>query len=254
MIKKLLLLAVAAMVFPALGSAEIPPIIYANWDHLGKDYPTWVEAEAAIAPSGADFNDDLFYPQNSRNLRSNLATLEIDSERGCRLFEEYYVSMVNPPFRGTLKDAIDNSSLVAFSRVVGQAYGFDRGTPGQLLEVAIDRSFKSAPFLESYFIFIPIGVFQSGPFRICKSDGRYATPPAIGERVLLMIPPYSPLDEPFLDLVWETSLITFSQDGAARLPDEFRLPKSDDVPFKSMSDYVKIEHMIESITAKKAEQ
>ncbi len=208
----------------AVEPGKIPPIYYANLEFISKDYPIWVEAEAAFGPDG-EFIETLFHPVALAPLRDFLSTPP-GPEKDCFDFGPRFESWVDPPDRSSLSQALEHSQLVLFGTIVDKAFGFDRGLPGQLLVVEPSKTLKSEVHLDFYMFFIPVGSFEAGPYKFCQNDFRYAEPPEIGERVVLMIPKVYDPAEPYLNLVYETSLISLSKDGEVHLPQEFRLSET----------------------------
>lgn len=63
---------------------------------------------------------------------------------------------------------------------------------------------------------MPVGRFTVGGVTICKTDGRYAEPPAIGDKVFLFVG--KPEDSSGDDA---GDVITVALDGALRLPRQY---------------------------------
>jgi hypothetical protein len=206
---------------PLPAAGEIPPILYANWDYIDNSYPTWVRADAAFTSSG-ELIEKVFHPLNAQGLRQLLA-LPPDPEHGCIAITERFESWVNPPDRGSLRQAVLHSELIFRGEVVDRAYGFDRGWPGQLLRVEPREVLLGKAVLDGYYFFVPVGTFQAGSYELCKTDYRYPEPPGRGDEVVLMLPYAAGPDEAFLDLVWETSILVLHRDGAVGVPARFDL-------------------------------
>lgn len=206
---------------------EIPPIIYSDsrTDYSGNlSYPVWVTADAAVTPSG-ELVEELFSKESRFQLGSMFK--RIRPRQGCLRIEEFYTDYLSPPDRTSLEKAVRHSEAIATARVLGKDYGFNGSTPGQLIAAEVTESIRGPLQVGAvhYFV-IPKGEFQAGSYNICKIDSRYAEPPQIGEEALLLVPDVENPDEPFLDLVWSTSLITFQENGNASLPHKFSLSRT----------------------------
>lgn len=182
--------------------------------------PGWVAAEAAIDPKGA-VTEQLFTPEIAASLQRQLSTPAVE---GCIRIEESYQSIVNPPDLSRLENAVEEAELVLTATVTAQGYGFRGDEPGQLLEIQPQWQAKGQIAKEPHYVFFPVGTFTAGPYRICKSDHRFAPPPEIGDEVLLFVAaPYSASDR-LLD-VWDgNSVVVIKADGKVSLPP--RLGKS----------------------------
>lgn len=203
----------------------IPPVVFARLPHRSADHPAFVSASAAFSADG-EVNAALFAPSTGAMLGRQLD--RVDPLRDCIVLEEVYVDRVNPPDRSTLPKAVHTAELVLRAEVVSRDYGFETSVPGQLLRVRPVEVYKGEAPLAHYFVFLPVGTFEAGPHRFCKSDYRYPEPPEIGDHVLLLVPELSSKEEPYLALDSEASIIAVDQDGSVRLPLLFRDEMADD--------------------------
>ncbi len=212
------------LLLPSALIAEIPSLLYVPMEDMDPNIPFWVSREAAIGPDGK-LATEFFHPIAAELLNSTFSE-PARPENDCNLaWEEVYQDWVNPPDRTTLDKLLQESEFVFLATIVDREFGFDRGIPGQLFEVVPKESFVGQLRLSSYYFFLPIGTFDVGPYKICKSDKRFPEYiPNEGEDVLLAIPQYAQpkTDEPFFDLVFDESIITIKPDGKLSLPDIFR--------------------------------
>jgi hypothetical protein len=180
--------------------------------------PVWVEASIAVLANG-DLNQELLGADAVRILKNQLRE---PRGRECTQFTEVYDSVPNPPVRGDIPSATRTAALVVEGKVTGRSFGFRGDIPGQLLRVRVEEVFKGGvPKGEDRFVFLPVATFQAGPYRICKTDQRYPTPPEPGERVLLFIPFVKEAQAPFLELFDDGGLVTVRADEKAALPGRF---------------------------------
>jgi hypothetical protein len=207
-------------------AADIPPVLFTTLPQVDPSYPTFVAASAAISSDGK-IDSDLFHPHAVRSLESLLA---VESATGCNELGPVYWELTNVPDRSTLRLAARTSQLTLVGRVVEREYGFHFFEAGQLLSIEVEEVIRGDAPLDRYYYFHPIGDFQAGPYRICKSDSRYPEPPAIGDRVLLMVPrPVTDPSEPYLELETPEGVVVLAADGEIRLPDRFRPQKEEGV-------------------------
>lgn len=191
-------------------------------------YPAFVSADVVLTANGA-VDEALFSPDAIDSIRSLLAT---DPQGDCIRVENYYESYVNPPARWTLEGAVRSSHLILLGTVVGKTFGFSGFTPGQLLHVRPDQTFKGTAKEDLYFVFLPTGNFSVGNARICKTDTRYATPPEIEEKVLALIPKLwnSERTGAFLETFDEAGVITIKESGDLSLPRRYLGNKVNGLP------------------------
>lgn len=219
----------------------IPPVVFARLPHRSADHPAFVSASAAFAADGM-VNTALFAPSAGAMLGRQLD--RVDPLRDCIVLDEFYVDRVNPPDRSTLAKAVQTSELILQTEVVSRDYGFESSVPGQLLRVRPVEVFKGEAPLPHYFVFLPVGTFEAGPHRFCKTDYRYPEPPEIGEQVLLLVPEVASREEPYLALDSEASIIAADEDGTVRLPLPFRDEVADGATVELASVVRQIEEAI----------
>lgn len=208
------LVASAACVLPAMAGDGIPNVLATQLPAIDKTYPTWVSASAAVRPDGS-LDPGLFHPVLWERLH-NLLVAPRDPVRGCFPAGEVFQSWVAPPDISSLEATFRSSEQVLRGRVVGREFGFDRGIPGQLFEAEVIETFKGSNDLSAYFFFVPVGTFEAGKIKICKTDYRFPAVPVVGDEVVLLIPQVAAGD-PFLDLRFEHGLIVL-RGGRAFLP------------------------------------
>lgn len=203
---------------PLLEREGIPPVVFVQLPLRSLDHPMFVSASVAITDDG-ELNTDLFAPDVARII--NRYYERHDPVRGCITLDEFYEEWAGSADRSTIEKAAQTAELVLVAEVVGRDYGFQHMIPGQLLRVRPERVLKGTAPLAHYLVFLPVGTFQSGPYRFCKTDSRYPEPPEIGERVLLLVPVGGDPQEPYLDLRTEASIVTVDAGGKVDLPQPF---------------------------------
>lgn len=196
----------------------IPPVLFVQLPLRSADHPIFVSASIAVTDDG-DFNTDLFAPSVLRML--DRYPDRRDPVAGCIVLEEFYEEWVGSSDRSTIEKASQTAEVILTAEVVGRDFGFQHMVPGQLLRVRPERVLKGQAPLSHYFVFLPIGTFESGPYKFCKTDSRYPEPPEIGQRVLLLVPAMGSTEEHYLDLRTETSIITIGSEGEVDLPQPF---------------------------------
>jgi hypothetical protein len=196
-------------------TGEVPPVLFTTLPRVDSGYPTFVSASAAISARG-EIAANLFHPHAVRSLKAQLAEKPID---GCVQFGPVYWELINFPDRSTLSRTVETSNLTIVGRVVDREYGFMFFEAGQLIEVEVDERIRGEAPLDRYYYFHPVGEFEAGPYRICKSDDRYPAPPELGDRVVLMVP--QPVHDPrerFLDIQTAEGIVVLEAGGEVRLP------------------------------------
>lgn len=207
--------------------SEIPPVLFTTLPQVDPAYPTFVAASAAVSSEG-EINSDLFHPHAVRSLESLLGAEPVN---GCVELDSVYWELINVPDRSTLRQTADTSQLTIVGRVVGREYGFHFFEAGQLLEVEVEEVIRGEAPLDRYYYFHPVGEFEAGPYRICKSDSRYPDPPQLGDRVVLMVPrPVHNPREPYLELETSEGVVVLAADGEVGLPDTFRSRDGEPAP------------------------
>lgn len=196
--------------------SEIPPVLFTTIEKFDPNYPTFVAGGAAFDADG-EINRTLFHPHVVENLLTLLREEPVAD--GCHVLGEVHYDEIDLPARFTLEKTIERSPLILIGQVTDQEYGFRGIQAGQLLAVTVEEAIKGAAPLDTYYIFVPVGEFVAGPHRICKHDPNYASPPAVGTRVMVMVPRLiRDASEPYLDIANAEGLIVFEEEGAVRLP------------------------------------
>lgn len=198
----------------------IPPVLFTTLEKFDPSYPTFVAADAAFDQDG-QINRTLFHPHVIDNILDILRDEPVVD--GCHMLGEVHYEESDLATRFTLNKAIERSPLILTGHVVDQEYGFRGIQAGQLLAVKADEAIKGSTPLEIYYVFVPVGTFVTGPYRICKNDPGYAEPPVVGERVMVLVPrPVQDAAEPYLDIANAEGLIVIEEGGGVRLPDRLQ--------------------------------
>lgn len=196
---------------------EIPQVLYTSISKHDPAYPTFVAAAAAVNADGT-INEKLIHPHAVDTLRG---ILDQDPVDGCIRTEEVWWDELEVPDRPSLDLAARRSHLVVVGTVIAREAGFRFFEAGQLIEVKVEEVIRGHAEDDRYFVFVPAATFQAGPYRICKIDRRYAAPPEIGERVVLLAPRAQDIGDSFIDLVDGSGLIVLEGKSRVRLPKNF---------------------------------
>lgn len=190
--------------------------------------PSWVDASRVLNPSG-EINADLFHGSSVLTIELMLRQPAVD---GCinmgapirskvHMVDETGASMI--PSRTTLDEAYRTSELVIEAEVTGRSYGISEFLPGQLLRLVPVKTLKDTLAAQrQYFVFVPIGRFKIGDKTICKVDSSYPDPPAIGDRVVILLQKGFREDSQYLSVPDATGLITLKRNASVSLPEAFR--------------------------------
>lgn len=144
----------------AVAAGEMPNLLTTRLDGIDKTYPTWVSAKTASRSDGS-LDPGLFHPALWDRL-SELLEAPPDPERKCVPVEEAFQSWVAPPDVSSLEATFESAQLVLLARVTDRESGFDRGIPGQLIQITAIENFKGEVDLSVYYFFLPIGRFEAG--------------------------------------------------------------------------------------------
>ena len=204
---------------------HLPKVHYVPSRAPEMTYPLWIDSSMVLNADGT-INTSLI---NFEGVREIQAIRALPREGACARVGAYFEDLAIPP-RGTLEQAAQSSRLIILGKVTEKAYGFLVYTPGQLLRVVPEEVLKGAPRdVPAYFVFVPIGIFNLGDLKICKSDSRYPEPPAVGDQVLLFAPdqPGWQQDqrEPYLEVEDDGGIVTIHSGGAVSLPKRFQAPR-----------------------------
>ncbi len=186
-------------------------------------YPIWIDASLLLNGDGS-VNTGLVPPDAVPDVKAILARA---STGGCVQIGAFFEDLVNPPERNSIEQAVRSSRLVILGKVTERSFGMSGPIPGQLLRVVPEEVFKGqSRSVPAYFVFMPVGTFQIGSATVCKTDSRYAAPPAVGDHVLLFGPEEPSCrdcrDEPYLEVGDDGGIITFHDDQAPSLPQRYR--------------------------------
>lgn len=213
---------------PTTTAGEIPSVLYADVPaRLDPTYPMWLGAAEVIDASG-QVTDQL-----PAHLRSTIESLIASPVPGrCIEVTEYYDNY--PALQGgTLAEAIDNSEQVLTGVVTARAFGFELDEPGQLLRLDLEEVQKGSTAVDYFYFFVPVGRFWAGPYEICKTDARFPVVPAVGDRIMLLVPGVRNPGEHYLRTSRDASLIILREADVV-LPKQF---ETDDT-FASPSDFL----------------
>lgn len=161
--------------------------------------PIWVSARHAILPNGKLNPKDL--PEYSRRtldqylLAAREKKAQVQNDEPCSLFLGRYVDNPDPKPASSLSDLIENSLGIYQGRITGRDLGFLDGSPGTLLRLHIETSWKSNPEYsdKTLYIFYPVAQIELGGETLCSRNPGYSFRPEIGDR-LLLFGYYAPLD------------------------------------------------------------
>jgi hypothetical protein len=143
------------------------------------------------------------------------------AEGGCLHVEEVFADFVNPPKRDSLESASRGADFIAEGIVTGQAYGFYSATPGEMLRVDVSSVWSGISPKSYYYVFIPVGTFNVGSTRICKTDRRYPDPPVLGDRMVLF-GQRTFLAGNVLETIDEAGFIRVRPGGRLVMPDRYK--------------------------------
>jgi hypothetical protein len=124
----------------------------------------------------------------------------------------------------TLAGAISEARVVLLLKVVDRTHGFFMGIPGQLMHLTVEALLKGqSGGVTDYYLLYPVAQFDSGPFRVCKSDERYAAPPNPGDRLIYLQWAAHPSGDPrFLGVPDPKDVIPVTAAGQLILPPSLR--------------------------------
>jgi|GEM_PF-2420370 len=198
----------------------VPPILYANVKPWNDTYPVWVSGDAAIDADG-NLEESLFHPAHRLLWGKRLEAAKKAGGEGCVEIGRIESAWVNPPDQSTIEQAVETSELVLLAEVIHTEGGFGAGEPGTLHVVRALRAFKGVAPRETYYFFMPKGVFAAGPYTICKVDEGVADLPQVGDQVVLFVPRVVDPEEAFLRTPYDTGVIVLGSEGPS-LPDPIR--------------------------------
>ncbi len=145
--------------------------------------PTFVAADRVLLADGS-VDPSLFRPAEVGIIQRHLA---LDPTNGCISLD--MDSSDHLPANGghpLIGDVIRESENVVVAEVTGRIYGYVGFDPGTLLRVETQETLWGGSYGESYLIHFPVGSFNVGVHRICRTTTGFPSPPEIGDRVLLL--------------------------------------------------------------------
>jgi hypothetical protein len=183
-------------------------------------FPVWVDASLVFNSDGS-INTDLVHPEGVKEIQALRGRSLIN---GCTPEGPFFEDIVNLPPRATPEEATKTAQLVLLGKVTETAYGLFVLEPGQLLRIVPQEIIKGQPRdVDAYFVFFPVAEFMLGGIKICKTDNRYPAAPAVGDQVLLFLPPGAESQtEPYLELDDDGGIITLHANGVVSLPKRYR--------------------------------
>jgi hypothetical protein len=205
---------------PAI-SGEIPEALYIP--EAESTYPAWVAADRALTPSG-EVDPSLFSPADQSIISRYL---KLPAHEGCiRLGQEEEPEGVRvgpkAAVRQNLASTVKSAGWVFSAKVTARAPGFSGSTPGTLLEIVPEETFKGPRDQDGvYYIFVPVGTFSVNGIRICKTDQRYAILPDVGERTFLFIDLFWRNKGRFLWTGGDSGIVTINTKGSVSLPQRY---------------------------------
>lgn len=178
--------------------------------------PTFVAADLVLLPDGT-VDPALFRPGEERAIQRHLA---LKTSGGC-IRQDFFSSYHLPADAGRspIEERIHESENTILAKVTGRIYGYKASEPGTLLRVEMEEALSGEAHGSTHFIHFPVGNFEMGDFKICRTTEGFPNPPEIGDRVLLFYydSTYSPRTE-FLNI---------------RAPEVVVLPQSGPIRFSS---------------------
>lgn len=214
-----LIMALSAPPSPPVASPQtaIPDSIWPQG--FAGSHPIWVSAEAAVTRTGEV--DPRALDSRASDMLQQLFAETPAGE--CVHIGSMFECWMHVPLYGSLEAASAESKIVVVGRVEARRFGFFYGTPGQLLEITVTEAYRRArgESRSAYFIFMPVGDFELGGRRICKTDPRYAEPPEIGDRVLVLAD-LTLASDSIIWVAWPTQVVTIRRSGRVSLPARFR--------------------------------
>jgi hypothetical protein len=162
-----------------------PPALYSDLPGYDPSYPRWVAADAILNEDGT-INEKLVHPANIDLLRDHLSIPPVD---GCIRLEEFYDDLVVRADISTFAKRVHHAAMILHATVTDFTYGFKGTTPGRLLRLEpLDVLKGRETPLDDYFVFYPVGTFEVGDHKICKTDFRYPEIPEPGDEIVLVVP------------------------------------------------------------------
>jgi hypothetical protein len=217
-LRSLFLLLVAALGWPLATTGRSGIIPEALYRERSETYPTWVSASSALRPDGT-VDPDLFHSVDQRFIRR---LLDSPQKGDCVPIGKLEEIRSRPDRRPDLASAVRDSDWIFLTRVTARAGGFREGLPGTLIQVQPVENLKgTGGKLPEYYVFMPVGTFQVGSAKLCKTHPLYADLPENGEEVLLLLDSGWINDKELLYTGRESGIITIHKQGIS-LPERYR--------------------------------
>ena len=201
-------------------SGEIPEVLHIQ--NAGRPYPAWVAADRVLTPSG-EIDPVLFSPSERSIINRYLQHPQREGciQLGAEEIEETTIGS-REPSRQNLASMARTADWLFSAIVKARAPGFSSSTPGTLLEIAPEETFKGPRNRGGlHYIFMPVGTFTLDGTKICKTDERYAALPEVGDRVFLFIDLFWRNKGPFLWAGGDSGIVTIKE-GSLSLPKRYR--------------------------------
>lgn len=175
--------------------------------------PTFVAANRVLLADGS-VDPSMFRPGEVEMIERHLAQAPSDGCIRMDLFSSDHLPSNGG--RPPVGEMIRRSENAVVAEVTGQIYGYMSFEPGTLLRVETQEVLLGGSYREIFLIHFPVGSFEIGAHRICRTTVGFPSPPAIGDRVLLLYNDieYSDATE-FLN-VRATDVVVLPKSGAAR--------------------------------------
>ena len=179
---------------PALvQAAEVPSILWSQHDPAKA---AWVAPDRAVVGGQIDWS--LFGDLQAAVLRG---AIERNKNAECVSVGTLRKEIVGAGVANSLEDLAHNSVAAFAGTLTDRAVGFADGDPATLLQLRIDKIFKTSPQFsikragDLLYIAYPVAEFQVKGLKFCKSDGSLlAEVPKVGDKVLVF-PMSGPLNE-----------------------------------------------------------
>jgi len=208
----------------------MPYVLYGS----GGIEPEWVDARVALGDDGR-LDRTLFPERLGIAAEGGISASSVPGSTFRIGPRDPDPAFIKP--EATLGQAADQASLVALARITNRAFGFWRGIAGQLLRLAIERTFRGVPTLDKAYLFLPQGDFELGPFRIVKTDARYPDPPDIGAEVFLFT--YPEIHDYLFFPLEGRGLVPVDSDGLLVLGSDYRRAEdASDRPLRTKEDLI----------------
>jgi hypothetical protein len=178
--------------------------------------PIWVDASVALTESGAP--NPVYFGDEAPQVAALIAKT---GSGECREVGPKFEDAPFPPRRGSLDEAVGDSQVALFGRIVDKAFGFYSDVPAELLQVEPIHSFGLKLAQPRYYFSVPIARFRIGGTEVCKTDPRFAEPPEVGDEVFLFVPRPEGSPAILLPVIDPGDIVPVNHDGSLRLPPQY---------------------------------